>query len=174
MSDPSTPTPQHPPIQTLSHHPDHAESHGADHAPHAPAADAESQHHLPPPHQPHPRQTRGHHSQAPPAQEPQDAQQPHDGHESDEARREPQDHLHPNPLPNQSHQTPSAQPHPPQTLLAANAPVRGVHLLIGKVIDDEDAGWFRQNRNYVKAYQKLGRTVIGETAVCTIGPLQIN
>jgi len=52
--------------------------------------------------------------------------------------------------------------------------VGGVHLLIGKVIDDEDAGWFRQNRNYVKAYQKLGRTVIGETAVCTIGPLQIN
>ncbi|TWW12506.1 hypothetical protein E3A20_01150 [Planctomyces bekefii] len=41
------------------------------------------------------------------------------------------------------------------------------------VIDDADVGWFRQNRNYVKAYQKLGRTVIGETAVCTIGPLQI-
>lgn len=170
MSDPSTPTQQLPPAQPPRHPPGHAESRGANHAPYAPAADDEHQ-------RPRPQQPQIHrrlpHEPQPQAPHAPDAPQEPDGLGSDEALQGPPDLLHPNPHPNQSHQILPVQPHPPQTLLAANAPELGVHLLIGMVIDDADVGWFRQNRNYVKAYQKLGRTVIGETAVCTIGPLQI-
>jgi len=170
MSDPSTPTQQLPPAQPPRHPPGHAESRGANHAPYAPAADDEHQ-------RPRPQQPQIHrrlpHEPQPQAPHAPDAPQEPDGLGSDEALQGPPDLLHPNPRPNQSHQILPVQPHPPQTLLAANAPELGVHLLIGMVIDDADVGWFRQNRNYVKAYQKLGRTVIGETAVCTIGPLQI-
>jgi len=149
-SDPSTPNPPH--LQTQPHQfpQNHDEDHGGDPAQNAPGEDDGRRYRRPPPPpipqvlQPDPQL---------PAQLALLALPRHDADEPVETQPALPCCRHQNPLPNQNHRNPQEQRHRRQTPPGENDQLVLAHQMNVMMIDDEDAGWFRQNRNYVKAYQ---------------------